>query len=122
MAEAVFHSSYFTVMHCHPLSVSVAVVLTLVFTIGLAKTAPADWSHGERFFICCLLSLLGRMHNYCLLLLIWLHFKAPEPFSCDRCVHTTWAGSVVTKIYFSILTIPVPALSLGHALTTTPPI
>jgi hypothetical protein len=23
--------------------VSVAVVLTLIFTIGLAKTAPADW-------------------------------------------------------------------------------
>jgi hypothetical protein len=29
-------------MHCHPLSVSAAVVLTLVFTIGLAETAPAD--------------------------------------------------------------------------------
>jgi hypothetical protein len=26
-------------MHCHPLSVSVAVVLTLVFAIGLAETA-----------------------------------------------------------------------------------
>jgi hypothetical protein len=36
----VFHTSYFTVMHCHPFSVSAAVVLTLVFTIGLAETAP----------------------------------------------------------------------------------
>jgi hypothetical protein len=33
----VFHTSYLTVMHCHPLSV--AVVLTLVFAIGLAETA-----------------------------------------------------------------------------------
>jgi hypothetical protein len=36
----VFHTSYFTVMHCHPLSESVAVVLTLVFPVGLAETAP----------------------------------------------------------------------------------
>jgi hypothetical protein len=34
----VFHTSYFTVMHCHLLSVSAAVVLTLVFTIGLTET------------------------------------------------------------------------------------
>jgi hypothetical protein len=27
-------------MHCHPLSVSAAVVLTLVFAIGLAETVP----------------------------------------------------------------------------------
>jgi hypothetical protein len=27
-------------MHCHPLSVSAAVVLTLVFGIGLAETPP----------------------------------------------------------------------------------
>jgi hypothetical protein len=44
-----FHTGYLTVMHCHPLSVSVAVVLTLVFAIGLAETTPTDWSHGERF-------------------------------------------------------------------------
>jgi hypothetical protein len=35
----VFHPSSLTVMHCHHLSVSAAVVLTLVFTIGLAETA-----------------------------------------------------------------------------------
>jgi hypothetical protein len=64
----VFHPSYFTVMHCHPLSVSAAVVLTLVFAIGLAEATPADWYHGKRVFICSLLSLLSRMHNYCLLL------------------------------------------------------
>jgi hypothetical protein len=36
----VFHPSYLTVMHCQPLSVSAAVVLTIVFAIGLAETAP----------------------------------------------------------------------------------
>jgi hypothetical protein len=36
-------------MHCHPLSVSAAVVLTLVFAIGLAETTPDDWSHSEKF-------------------------------------------------------------------------
>jgi hypothetical protein len=38
----VFHSSYLTVMHCCPFSVSAAVVLTLVFATGLEDTAPAD--------------------------------------------------------------------------------
>jgi hypothetical protein len=38
-------------MHCHPLSVSVAVFLTLVFTIGLVETAPADWTHGKKFLL-----------------------------------------------------------------------
>jgi hypothetical protein len=37
------------------------------------------------------------MHNYCLLLLIWFPFMVPEPASCDLCMHTTWAGSVVTR-------------------------
>jgi hypothetical protein len=37
------------------------------------------------------------MHNYCLLLLIWSPFTAPEPSSCDLCIHTTQAGSVVTR-------------------------
>jgi hypothetical protein len=37
-------------MHCHPLSVSVAVVLTLIFAIGLVETSPADWTHGESFY------------------------------------------------------------------------
>jgi hypothetical protein len=41
--RTVFHTSYFTVMYCHPFSVSVAVVLTLVFAIGLAEATPTDW-------------------------------------------------------------------------------
>jgi hypothetical protein len=36
-------------MHCHPLFVSVAVILTIIFAIGLAETAPADWTLGKKF-------------------------------------------------------------------------
>jgi hypothetical protein len=38
-------------MRCHPLSVSVAVVLTLAFVIGLVETAPANWTQGEKFLL-----------------------------------------------------------------------
>jgi hypothetical protein len=44
-----FYTRYLTVMHCHLLSVSAAVVLTLVFAIGLAETAVTVWIHSERF-------------------------------------------------------------------------
>jgi hypothetical protein len=63
----------------------------------LAETAPIDGLPVKGFFICSLLCLLGRMHNYCLLLLIWFTFMSPELSSCDLCVHITQAGSVVTK-------------------------
>jgi hypothetical protein len=59
-------------MHCHPLSVSVAVVLTLVFAIGLAE--PPHTLIGltvKGFYL--LSSLLNGMHNYYLLLLIWFN-------------------------------------------------
>jgi hypothetical protein len=52
-----------------------------------------------KVFISSLLPLLGRMHNYCLLLLIWFPFVVPEPSSCDLCMHTTLAGNVVTSTY-----------------------
>jgi hypothetical protein len=45
--QTVFHTSYFTVMYCYSLSVSVAVV----FAKGFAKTAPADWIHNERLLL-----------------------------------------------------------------------
>jgi hypothetical protein len=38
-------------MYCHPLSVSVAVVLTLIFTIGWVESIPTDWTHGEKFLL-----------------------------------------------------------------------
>jgi hypothetical protein len=31
------------------LFISVAIILTIIFAIGLAKTTPADWTHNERF-------------------------------------------------------------------------
>jgi hypothetical protein len=36
-------------MDCHPLFVSVAITLNIIFAIGLAETTPADWTHGDRF-------------------------------------------------------------------------
>jgi hypothetical protein len=65
-------------MHCHPLFVSVVVILTIIFAIGLAETDPTDWTHGERFDLLCSISL-GRMHNYCLLFLMWLPFITSDP-------------------------------------------
>jgi hypothetical protein len=60
----------------------------------------------QKVFISSFLPLLSRMHDYCSLLLIWFPFVIPEPSSCDLWVHTTWAGSVVTRtllfhIYYS---------------------
>jgi hypothetical protein len=40
----------------------------------------------------------------------------PQDLNCDSCIHTTWAGSVVTKTL--IFTILVQAQLLGHAPTT----
>jgi hypothetical protein len=95
--RTVFHTSDFTIMHCHPLSLSVTIVLTLVFTIGLAKTAPRQLDPQPKVFISSLLPLVGRMYNYYLLLLMWFPFLATEPSSCDLCMHTSRAGSVVTR-------------------------
>jgi hypothetical protein len=38
-------------MYYHSLSVSVAVVFTLVFATVLAETAPADWTYGKRLLL-----------------------------------------------------------------------
>jgi hypothetical protein len=38
-------------MHCHPLSVSAAVVLTLVFPIGLAETTPLTGLMEKVFYL-----------------------------------------------------------------------
>jgi hypothetical protein len=51
----------------------------------------------QKVFISSHLPLLGRMHNHCLLLM-WSPFMVPEPSSCDLCMHTTQAGSDVTRI------------------------
>jgi hypothetical protein len=78
----VFHTSYFTVS-----------VLSLLVGICCCSSHPSlrhrfgknhsCWLDSRwKAFISSLLSLLGRMHHYCLLLLIWSPFIVPEP-SCD---------------------------------------
>jgi hypothetical protein len=59
-------------MHCHPLPVSVAVVLTLVFAIGLAETTPLIDLTVKGFYLLFSI-LLSRMHIYYLWLLIWVN-------------------------------------------------
>jgi hypothetical protein len=110
----IFHTSYLIVMRCHLLTVFVAVVFTLVFAIGLAETTPTECSHGERFFICFLLSLLSRMHNY------WSGFPFGPP-SLPPVIYVCMLlrqEVLLLRLYFSMLNIPVQALSLGHALTS----
>jgi hypothetical protein len=119
MVWAFFHTNYLIVMHCHHFSVSVAVVLTLVF-IGLAETAPADWTHSERF----LFALFYLFWAWCLITVHcnWSGFPScPQspPLVTIICIllrqEVLWL-----RLYFSILFIPVQALSLGYALTITP--
>jgi hypothetical protein len=62
----------------------------------LVETA-LPMAHGEKFLFALFYLFFGRMHNYCLLLLIWFPFVAPESSSWDLCMHATWAGSVVTE-------------------------
>jgi hypothetical protein len=117
----VFHTSYFTVMHCHPLSVSVAVVFTLVFSIGLAETARADWTHSEKF----LFTLFYLFWAGCIITVYcyWCGF----PLWSQNPHLGTYVCTLLRKellslgLYFSIFSILVQALSLGHALTTIPP-
>jgi hypothetical protein len=107
-------------MHCHPLSVPAVVVLTLVFSIGLAETSPADWSHSEGFlFALFYLFWAGHIITiYC----YWSGFpsgpQSPPP--------VTYVGILLTqevlllRLYFSILTIPVQTVirSCTHNHTT----
>jgi hypothetical protein len=63
----------------------------------LGKNCPRWLVSQWKVFICSLLSFLGRTHIYYLLLLICFPFMAPEPSSCDLCMHTSLARSAVTK-------------------------
>jgi hypothetical protein len=98
-------------MHCHSLSVSVAVVLTLAFTIGLAETTPTDCSHGERFlFAFFYLFWAGcKITVYC----YWSGFPLQPQNSSPVTYVCILLGQEVLllRLYFSILTIPVQALS-----------
>jgi hypothetical protein len=92
----VFHPSYLTVMHCHLLSVSAVVVLTLVFTIDLAETTLADWSHIERF-------------SFALFYLFWA--------GCIITIYCYWSGLTKEKIVLLynvklLLTTPIAPVTL----------
>jgi hypothetical protein len=47
----IFHTSYLPVIQCHPLALSVAIVLTIVFAIGLTETTPTDWTPSKRLLL-----------------------------------------------------------------------
>jgi hypothetical protein len=84
-------------MHCHPLSVISCCSSHPSLCHRFGGNHPCRLDSWQKVFISSLLPLLGRMHNYCLLLLIWFPFMVPEASSCHLCMHTTWAGSVVTR-------------------------
>jgi hypothetical protein len=92
-------------VYCHSLSVSVAVVLTLVFAIGLAKTTLADWIHDERL----LLALFYLFWAGCIITVYCYWYGLPslsQSPPVTQCMHTTCTGNVVTRtslfhIYYS---------------------
>jgi hypothetical protein len=60
------------------------------------------------------------LHKFLVLiwLLIWFPFTAPVTHVCVLCQQE----ELLLRLYYFILTIPVQSLSLGHALTITPPV
>jgi hypothetical protein len=110
-----FHSGYFTVIHCHPFSVSVAVFLTIVFAIG-------DWTHDERLLSALVYPIWAgciiTIYCYWYGLPLWSHIPHPVTYVC-----ILFSQEVMSQgLYFSILTILMQSLSLGHVLTITPSI
>jgi hypothetical protein len=73
-----------------------------------------------KVFISSLLPLLGRMHNYCLLLLMCFPFGVPELSSCDPCILITQLGQGVTGTLFLTLISPAREQSRGPAGITNP--
>ena len=47
-------------MHCHPLYLSIIVILALIFAIGLAETALDDWKGDKRPGMMSTQTLSGR--------------------------------------------------------------
>jgi hypothetical protein len=91
--------------HCNALSLLVCICCysshpSLRHRFG--KNHPCWLDSWWKAFISSLLSLLGRMHNYCFLLLIWFPFMIPDPSFCDLCMHTTWAGNATRTLLFYI--------------------
>jgi hypothetical protein len=115
----------YQLLHCNtlsPLSVSFSVVLTLVFATGLAETTPTYWTQGEKF----LLALFYLIWAGCLITVYYYWYGFPlcsqSPLPVTYTCTLLRQEVLSAELCFSILTIPVQTLSLGHALTTTPPI
>jgi hypothetical protein len=96
-------------MHCHPWFVSVAVVLTLVLTIGLVETTPANWNHSEKF----LLALFYLFWAGCIVVVYC--YLSGFPSGSQSLHPVTYVCKLLRQemlslgLCFSILTIPVQA-------------
>jgi hypothetical protein len=83
-------------MHCHLLFISAAVVLTLVFAIGLVETTPLIDLTVKGFYL--LFSISFGQAAYLLFIVTGLvSFCGPRALPCDLGICTTRAESVVTK-------------------------
>jgi hypothetical protein len=85
------------------------------------RNHPCQLDLWQKVFISSFLPFLGRMHNYCLLLLTCFPFTVPKPSSCDLCIRTTQTGSVVTKTllfhtYYSCAGSVIGSCSHNHTL------
>jgi hypothetical protein len=94
--QTVFYVSYFMVMHCHPICVCCWTSHPKLCRRS-GRNHPCRLDPQWKVFISSHVPLLGRMHNYSFLLLMWFPLVLPEPSSCDLCMSTTWAGRVVAR-------------------------
>jgi hypothetical protein len=100
LEESTLKWDKWTAFHCNVLSLRVCICCysshpSLRHRFG--KNHPHWLDSQWKVYISSLLSLLGSMYNYCLLLLIWSPFMVPEPSPCDLCMHTTQAKKVVIR-------------------------
>jgi hypothetical protein len=102
-------------MHCHPLFVSLAIVLTLIFAIGLVETIPTDWTHSKKLLLALFYlfwaGYITTVYCYWSGFLSWSQSPHPMTYVCIL------PGQEVLslRLCFFVLIIPVQAPS-GHTL------
>jgi hypothetical protein len=77
-----------------PLVLSVAVILTIIFAIGLAETTPTDWTHSEKF----LFSLYYLFWEGCIITVycywcgfpLWPQSPPPVTYLGRKCCHRSF--------------------------------